>query len=262
VAISYDGAHWFLVNASPDIRAQIGSFPGLHPYGASRRNTPIEGILLTNADLDHVAGILLLREGDPLHLHTSPPVRDSLTNELGFTGLLESYCGVVWHDVPIHRWAPLTLRQGTPSGLSYQAIPLPSPAPIFAPNTPREEQTVAFLIKDEQTGGTILVAPDVFEITPQLAAAMQSASAVMFDGTFWSEDELGTVKDRARAASAMGHFKIQNGSLDVLAACPARHRIYLHINNTNPILRPGSPERATVEKAGIAIGHDGMEFEL
>jgi pyrroloquinoline quinone biosynthesis protein B len=263
VALSADGQRWFLVNASPDIREQIGAFPALHPKGASFRNSPLEGVLLTNADLDHVAGILSLREGEALHLHTSPPVRESLTNALGFTRLLESFCGVVWHEVPINRWEALTLRDGSASGLSYRAIPLPSPPPIFAPKeTKGEDQTVAYLLKDEQRGGTLLVAPDVFQITPDLAAALKSADAVLFDGTFWSEDELGEVKTSARPASAMGHLPIHGGSLDILAGCPALHRIYLHINNTNPILRPENPERIAVEKAGIQVGCDGMEFEL
>lgn len=121
---------------------------------------------------------------------------------------------------------------------------------------------MAFLIRDDQTGGVLLMAPDVFEITPQMKQALHSADAVLFDGTFWSEDELGSVKGGARAASAMGHLPIRNGSLEILADCPARHRIYLHINNTNPILRSNSSERQAVEKAGIAIGSDGMEFEL
>ncbi len=121
---------------------------------------------------------------------------------------------------------------------------------------------MAFLFKDEQTGGTLLLAPDVFEVTKNLESALQSVDAVLFDGTFWSEDELGGVKASARKSSAMGHLPIKNGSLEILSRSPARHRIYLHINNTNPILYPGSAERLAVEKAGITIGCDGMEFEL
>jgi pyrroloquinoline quinone biosynthesis protein B len=121
---------------------------------------------------------------------------------------------------------------------------------------------MAFLFRDEQTGGTLLIAPDVFEITKNLKDALQSADAVLFDGTFWSEDELGVVKPSARKASAMGHLPIKNGSLDILSRSSARHRIYLHINNTNPILFPDSAERQAVESAGIMIGCDGMEFEI
>ena len=263
VALSGDGRHWFLINASPDIREQLGAFPALHPQDGATRNSPLEAVLLTNADLDHVAGILFLREGDVLHLHGSGAVRDSLAQALGFTRLLEFFCGVAWHEVPVNRWEALTLRDGSPSGLAYQAIPLPSPPPAFAlVESDAGAPTVAFLIRDERTGGTLLVAPDVFEITPDLAKALPSADAVLFDGTFWSEGELGHVKAEARAASDMGHLPIGNGSLKILASCPARHRVYLHINNTNPILKPGSPERQAVEAAGIVIGCDGMELEL
>jgi pyrroloquinoline quinone biosynthesis protein B len=118
------------------------------------------------------------------------------------------------------------------------------------------------VIKAERSGGTLLVAPDVFEMTPSLEDALQSVDAVLFDGTFWSENELGLLKTSARKSSDMGHLPIKNGSLEILSRSPARHRIYLHINNTNPILFPGSAERQAVEDAGLTIGCDGMEIEV
>jgi len=263
VAISGDGQHWFLINASPDLRAQFGAFAPLHPDLASARNHPVEAILLTNADLDHTLGLLFLREGDPLHLHASKAVREYLSQDLAFTSILTAFCGVVWHEPPVNQWVSLSLRNGQPSGLAYQAIPLRSSPPVFSSiGASTEEQTMAFLIKDERTGGVLLMAPDVFEITQNLEDALRSVDAVLFDGTFWSEDELGVVKASARKASAMGHLPIKNGSLNILSQSPARHRIFLHINNTNPILFPGSAERQAVEDAGIMIGCDGMEFEV
>ncbi|HEY0258026.1 MAG TPA: MBL fold metallo-hydrolase, partial [Candidatus Methylacidiphilales bacterium] len=125
-----------------------------------------------------------------------------------------------------------------------------------------EAQTVAFVFQNDQTGSTLLVAPDVFELNQKLETALPAADAVLFDGTFWSEDELSEVRPSARKASDMGHLPIKKGSLDLLAKLPARHRIYLHINNTNPIFRPGSLERRAVESAGVTIGHDGMEFKV
>jgi pyrroloquinoline quinone biosynthesis protein B len=252
-----------LINASPAIRAQLGAFAPLHPASDSPRNSPLEAILLTNADLDHTLGLLCLREGSPLHLHASTPVREYLSASLQFTAILNAFCGTVWHEPPVATWAPLTYADGKPSGLAYQAILLPSPPPAFNPTgTSAEEQTMAFLFKSDQTGGTLLIAPDVFQVTKNLEQALASADAVLFDGTFWSENELGGVKASARKSSAMGHLPIKNGSIEVLARCPARHRIYLHINNTNPILYPGSAERQAVADAGITIGCDGMEFEL
>lgn len=263
VAISGDGLHWFLVNASPDLRTQLGAFAPLHPASGPARNSPLEAVLLTNADLDHTLGLLLLREGEPLHLHASKAVRESLTRDLAFDSLLSAFCGVVWHEPPVDRWAPLSCADGKPSGLACRAISLRSPPPVFsASGVSAEEQTVAFLFKDERTGAALLVAPDVFEITQNLEEALRSVDAVLFDGTFWSEDELGAVKSSARKASAMGHLPIKNGSLQILSRSPARHRIYLHINNTNPMLFPDSAERRAVEGAGIVIGRDGMEFEI
>jgi pyrroloquinoline quinone biosynthesis protein B len=241
----------------------LEAFAPLHPATASARNSPLEGILITNADLDHVAGLLLLREGAPLHIHAAQPVRDYLSSSLAFTRILDAFCGVVWHEPPVNQWATLLLSSGEPSGLSYEAISLPSPPPVFASSAESSEaQTVAYLIKDQRTEGVLLVAPDVFEITPRLTQALQTANAVLFDGTFWSENELGGVKAAARKASAMGHLPVKNGSLEILARSSARHRIYLHINNTNPMLAAASAERREVEGAGIVVGTDGIEFEV
>jgi pyrroloquinoline quinone biosynthesis protein B len=263
VAFSADGRHWFLLNASPDLRAQFAAFSALHPATSSTRNHPLEGILLTNADLDHTAGLLCLREGDPLHLHAAPAVRTDLATAPAFTPLLTAFCGVIWPELPLEGWAALRLKNGQPSGLAYQAIPLPSPPSVFHSAADScAAQTMAFLVRDEQSGGVLLLAPDVFEINESLHAALQLADAVLFDGTFWSEHELGAVKDSARPASAMGHLPIHEGSLPILSQISARPRIYVHINNTNPILDPRSAEREAVEKAGLIVGRDGFEFEL
>jgi pyrroloquinoline quinone biosynthesis protein B len=240
----------------------LESLPPIPPISPAIRRNPLEAVLLTNADLDHTLGLLMLREGEPLHLHASRPVRDTLSGALGFTSLLDAFCGAIWHELPVQRWASLDRADGKPSGLSYRALALPSPPPIFQSSSDAQDQTMAFLVRDDATGGVVLIAPDVFKVTDELAEAIGQADAVLFDGTFWSEDELATVKATARPSSAMGHLPIRDGSLELLADSPARHRIYLHINNTNPILMPDRPERQAVEKAGIAVGWDGLEFEL
>jgi len=263
VAISADGGHWFLVNASPDLRQQFEAVPALHPKSGRTRSNPFEAVLLTNADLDHTLGLLLLREGEPLNIYASSQVHTTLTDALGFNTILSAFCGVQWAALAFEEWTALPLREGQPSGLLYRAISLPSaPAAFRDKRESGEEQTTAFLFKDERTGGILLLAPDVFEIAPPLFSAMETADAILFDGTFWSEDELGGVKTAARGASRMGHLPIREGSLPVLERCTAKHRIYLHINNTNPILQPDSSERLAVEKAGIVVGGDGLEFEL
>jgi len=264
VAFSADGESWFLVNASPDLRSQMEAFPGLHPRGASLRHSPIEAVLLTNADLDHVLGLFLLREADSIHLHATRAVRETLSKGLRLEAVLASYCAVIWHEAaPGHGFTPLLTRSGQASGLSCRTIALAGSPPLYLREDSGEGvQSIACLIRDERTGGILLVAPDVEKVTPALLTALHEADAVLFDGTFWSDDELMRVKGSPRSAIDMGHLPLQNQSLKTLCGLPARHKILIHINNTNPVLRPGSPERTEVEAAGITIGRDGLEFEL
>lgn len=261
VAISADGARWFLVNASPDLRAQLEAFlPPSHP--AALRSSPIEAVLLTNADLDHVLGLFLLREGERFTIHATAAVRKTLANSLRLDEMLAAFCGVTWSE-PTLSLSPLLLRDGKPSGLTARGILLPGAPPFFdrASSATEAGHSLAWQIADESTGARVLIAPDVAALTPELAAAMQDSAAVFLDGTFWSEDELRRLKPSARTASEMGHWPVCE-SYHTFSRLPARHKVYLHINNTNPILAPGSPERATVEAAGIYLGEDGMDFEL
>ena len=260
-AISANGEHWFLINASPDLRGQIEAAPALHPKNTTPRNSPVAGVLLTNADLDHVLGLILLREGGPLPVLATEAVRETLSGPLAFESLLGSFCGVHWENARAD-FSPLRLRDHSPAGLSARAIFLPGPPPRFAKNiSARDGHSVAFQVTDER-GARLLVAPDVAAITPELQRALDESDAVLFDGTFWSDDELGRIAPHARFAHEMGHLPVRDGSLRVLEKISARRKVYTHINNTNPILANDSPERAQVESAGVAVGEDGMEFEL
>ncbi len=218
---------------------------------------------MTNADLDHVLGLFLLREGDSLPIHATPAMRETLAKGLRLETLLNCYCGAEWREPSLKDFVPLHTRKGKASGLSCRAIPLAHAQPLyFREGTTDGVQSVAYEIKDGRTGGKLLVAPDVESVTPEFMVAMQDADAVLFDGTFWSNDELQQIKGAPRTALEMGHLPIQTHSLKILRGLPARHKIFLHINNTNPILRPDSAERAEVEAAGITVGHDGMELEI
>lgn len=263
LAFSANGREWFLINASPDLRTQIETFPALQPQASALRYSPIEGVLLTNADLDHVLGLFLLREGESMSIHATQAVRETLSKGLRMEAVLNSYGGVNWREISFQDFMPLVYRSGKPSGLAYRAIALASSQPLYFREGPREgDQSIAWEIRDESTGVKWLMAPDVERITPALQEAMEEADAVFFDGTFWSDDELQRVKGASRTALEMGHLPLQTHSLKLLRSLRARHKILLHINNTNPILRPGSPERVEVETAGITIGQDGLEFEL
>ena len=264
MAVSADGRTWFLINASPDLRAQIEAFPALHPAAQPSRNSPIAGVLLTNADLDHVLGLYLLRERSSLRIHGPEAVFRVLANDLRLVEILKSFCCIEWRETPECAAAALRTAEDEPSGLSYRAWPLSTKPPPFAvPAAAREgTQSVAYEIVDERTHGRLVVAPDVASITPGLLLALSEADGVLFDGTFWSPDEFREVTGKARTASDMGHLIIQNGSLPVLAKLKARHKVYLHINNTNPVLNPRTVEYAEVVRAGLTVGHDGLELEL
>ena len=264
MAFSADGKTWFLVNASPDLRSQIESCPGLQPSTQMLRSSPISAVLLTNADLDHVLGLFLLREQSPLRLYAPKLIFEVLEQNLSLVSVMKPFCHVEWHDVPFDRLSPLTADDNEASGLLYRALPLSTKPPPFTTyvTSPEGPQSVAYEIVDERTGGRLLVAPDVASITPELLLAMNGADAVLFDGTFWSNHEFQNITGNTRTADDMGHLPIRDGSLNVLRGLKGRIRIYLHINNTNPILAPDSCERAEVENAGLLIGYDGLEFEL
>jgi pyrroloquinoline quinone biosynthesis protein B len=259
IGIRDDRGAWFLVNASPDFRSQIHSFPELCPSPGALRGTPIAGVLLTNADLDHVTGLLSLREGGRMQIHATPAVRYTLTNSLGVSAILDAFCGVDWREPPMTSFEPL---DGADGSLAYRAIALPGGPPIFAKGKqPQGTHNVAYSFLDRNTGRRLLVAPDVCCVNDVLSDALNESDAVLFDGTFWSGDELSQFKAGARTAAEMGHVTIRD-SLPLLAKSKAERKIYIHINNTNPVLSPGSREAAEVTSARIEIGFDGLEFGL
>jgi pyrroloquinoline quinone biosynthesis protein B len=236
---SKDFQNWWFINASPDLPRQIENAPRLQPRNDSLRNTPVAGVFLTNADIDHALGLLLLREQEnPLVVYAADETRAMLE---WLTGVLTRFCGIEWRKIGSD-FQPLD------GVASFRAIELP--------------HSVAFQLRDEGSGGTALFAPNVGELTAQLGDAVAASDVVFFDGTFWSDGELAKVRSGARSAREMNHLPISDGSLDLLRQSPARRKIYTHINNTNPVLMPGSRERAEVEQAGIEIAQDGLEIIL
>ena len=264
MAISVDGERWYLINASPDLAIQIQGFSELGPRKESPRNTPVAGIFLTNADLDHVLGVFSLREGDGLEIVATKAVQAIAERCLGMETVLNSFCGSCWHEPVFGNPAPVTFPKGTPHGLQYRAIELGGKAPRFASSFGMGDpgQSVAYEFLDNRTDSRLVVAPDVAQANGELLDALKAADIVLFDGTFWSADELQNVRAGAPAAAEMGHMTIRDGSLKLLQHLRAKAKVYIHINNTNPILAADSPERATVEAAGIVVGQDGLEFEL
>ena len=239
IAISGSDDRWFLVNASPDLPRQIESTSKLQPRRVPLRNSPVAGVLLTNGDVDHALGLVLMRQQE------TPPVvyaSDETQAALRWVDIvLQPFGGIEWRT---------TSREflSLGPGITFRAIAL--------------GQSVAFQFRDEISGANALIAPAVGQVTDELREAIHDADVVLFDGTFWNNDELRAVRPGARDAREMNHLPISEGSLDLLRQARARRKIYTHINNTNPILSPGSSERSTVEQSGVEIACDGLEMIL
>jgi pyrroloquinoline quinone biosynthesis protein B len=239
IAVGSEDGHWILLNASPDLARQIESTPELQPHRSPPRNTPIASVLLTNADLDHALGLLLMRqEQTQLVVYTT----EEMQRALGWLeAALKPFRRIDWRT-PDRNFHSLG------NGIAFRAIAL--------------RESIAYQLRDEISGATALLAPAVGELTDELREAVNTSDVVGFDGTFWSDEELRAVRAGARSARQMNHLPISDGSLDFLRSCPARRRFYTHINNTNPILMSGSDERRQVEEAGIEIAYDGLEIIL
>ncbi|HLI48893.1 MAG TPA: pyrroloquinoline quinone biosynthesis protein PqqB [Chthonomonas sp.] len=263
VAVSADGENWFLLNASPDITHQIEAFPELYPRPA--RHTPIQGVLITNADLDHILGLFLLREHSPLVLYTTPTTRQTLTESLALERILNPYTQLVWRLLP-HIPQPLLLSNESPSGLLIQAISLPGNPPRYGHQASKalEGHTVGLSLTDIQTSGRLLYLPDLPCWPESLTAECAHCGLLLVDGTFWDEQEMIALGFSTRTATQIGHLPISgpSGSLSHLMELHTRYKVYVHINNTNPILIPQSKQRQLVESAGCLVGEDGMEFIL
>jgi len=267
VAISADGAAWFLLNASPEIRQQLESFPSLHPR--AQRDTPLAGIVLTNGDLDHTLGLLSLRESQPLHLYASERVRRGFTDGNVLYRTLERFDGqVTWHALDLSESgheAELLLPNGAPSGLGLRAFSVPGkPALHLDQNAADRGDNVGVLVRDLSTNKSLAYLAAAGASSPSVVAATAEADCIFFDGTFWSSTELIDLGASTRRAEDMAHWPISGpeGSLRFLASRPRARRVYIHINNTNPILREDSAERAAVHAAGIEVAYDGMELTL
>ena len=266
VAVSADGEHWFLLNASPEVRAQIESFSALHPRRA--RHSPITGIAITNGDLDHCLGLLSLRESQRLNVYTTERVRHGFTENNVLYGTLQRFPGhTAWHALELGKERELFLAGEQPSGLTLEAIPLPGQAPLHLKarlGEPHPEDNIGLLIRDVKRGATLAYFPGCARVTPAVLAAASRADCLFFDGTFWSDDELIQLSLGERRATDMAHVPIGSaaGSLAAFASCPVPARWFIHINNTNPILREGSPERRLVREAGWQVAHDGLDLVL
>jgi pyrroloquinoline quinone biosynthesis protein B len=258
IAVSGDGSQWTLLNASPDLPAQISSFPELLPKG-SARGSSIASVLLTDAELDHITGLLSLRENEPIEVHCTQRVFDWVfeANPI-FAGLIQP---------ARFRWEKVENRQSTRGrdGLSIEGMFVEGKRPTYVKTSFDDiaGSTLGYVIVDSSSKASMLYVPAIKHLSEELVAVASKCDCILFDGSFWSDDEMARRGVGTRTALAMGHVPIDGpqGSLARLGHLRAR-KVYTHVNNTNPILDETSPERRAIEQAGWEVAEDGMDFTL
>lgn len=268
VAITSDNRSWFLLGASPDLRAQIEATPELQPRDGVRQS-PIAGAVLANADLDHVLGLLLLRELQPLRVYATASTRRILTEDNSMFAMLQRVANqAAWTDFTPGVSFPLSTPAGEDSGLRCRALSLGTHYPAYV-SAKRQSAFAAGeaslgLMIDSSSGKRLAYMPAVPIADEALLAELNSADVLLFDGTFWSDDELIRVQGAGQTARQMGHIPVSSaeGSLSKLAGLRRPRKIYVHINNTNPMLNEAGPEHRQVRDAGWEIAEDGWQFDL
>ncbi|KGJ09372.1 pyrroloquinoline quinone biosynthesis protein PqqB [Paracoccus versutus] len=255
IAVSANGRDWALVNASPDLRQQLAATPALRPGGL--RGSPIRSVLVTNGDIDHVAGLLTLREGQGFDLFATPAIHDVLAANPMLAAL----------DPRLVARRPVALEQGfdLAPGLVARLFAVPGKVPLYL-----EGERVETELMGEQTVGVELAAggrrvfyiPGCASVPGWLRDRIAGADALLFDGTLWTDDEMLRAGLGAKTGRRMGHVPVSGpgGSLEALRDLALGARIYVHLNNSNPLVDPASPERAQAQAAGWQVGHDGMEI--
>jgi pyrroloquinoline quinone biosynthesis protein B len=244
LAIRGDDGPWFLVNASPDLRQQLETLDPRRVDGV--RAPPIAGVLLTDAEIDHTAGLLLLREsGTPVRVFGDAAVERALRPTL--LRMLERFCGVDWQ-----RLEPGDTR------------PLKGSSLVVEPFIAGDDEASGFVFSDRATGSVVTYVPGLASLEGGVVARFAASDVVLVDGTFWRDDELPRLGVSDRSARDMGHVALSDpgGTLAVLAGLERPRKVLVHINNTNPILLEGSAEREEVVRAGVEVAYDGLEVNL
>ncbi|USX49317.1 pyrroloquinoline quinone biosynthesis protein PqqB [Lentzea sp. HUAS12] len=252
LAISGDGADWWLVNASPDIRTQITSCSFLDP-GPGARETPLRGALFTDAELDHTLGLLTLRGGKGVTVWAPAPVLRALKDEFDLRTVIDGYAPVAWRE------AAGSFDLG---GLRVTAIPISGKRPKYArSSTVDGDWVVAYRFEDPVSGGVLVYAPCLAAWPDGFDEVVAGADCLLLDGTFHAASEMGSATGSASGQAAMGHLPI-TASLPELRRFPGVRRLYTHLNNTNPVLDPSSPEAVELHEAGVEVPLDGTVIEL
>ena len=246
------------MNASPDARQQLEALAPARVDGL--RSPPVAGVLLTDAEIDHTAGLLLLRESaTPVRVYGQDGVRRALTSGYPVLPMLERYCGAQWHALEAGRESPLD-----GSSLTVEAFDVGGDAPRYLDGSGVELEASGLVFRDRATGGVATYVPGLARLDEDVFGRFAASDLVLVDGTFWREDELAQLGISARTAHDMGHLPLSGpgGTLEALARLERPRKALVHINNTNPVLLEDSPEREEVTRAGVEVAYDGLEVEL
>ncbi|WP_256757708.1 pyrroloquinoline quinone biosynthesis protein PqqB [Cohnella sp. WQ 127256] len=261
LAVSPDGIRWVLLNAGPDVCLQSETHASLHP-GPSLRGSPIQAVLLTDSELDHTTGLLQLRQSSTMEVYATSPILLALAESFPVRRILEPFASFRWLEVVPEESFPLFGGQ-----LSVCPFYLGEKPPRYVDAKQHQEKeawVIGYRITDPVTGGIAVYAPGIETWSQTLERHLEDADCIFLDGTFWEGDELSLLGASDLSAADMGHLSIAgpNGSANRLTRLPARRKVYIHVNNTNPILDQRSPEHRSLTELGIEIGYDGMELEV
>jgi pyrroloquinoline quinone biosynthesis protein B len=269
LAVTGDGESWILLNASPDLRQQVGATPELAPRPqAGTRMSPIKAVVLTNGDVDHVAGLLSLREGFPFTIYATGRVLQTLAASSIFHVLDSRLVG----RIPLAVGGSVELTgDGARLGLHIEAFAVPGKVALYLEDAAagpgfgtQEGDTIGLRVADPATGASFFYIPGCADIDAGLANRLRGAPLVLFDGTLYSDEEMIAQGLSSKTGRRMGHISMSGpeGSLAVFAGLGVQRRIFVHLNNSNPVLREDGPERCEVEAAGWEVAFDGMEICL
>jgi pyrroloquinoline quinone biosynthesis protein B len=267
VAISHDGLCWFLLGASPDLRSQIEASPDLQPRDGGN-TSPLCGVVLASADLDHVLGLLLLRELQPFNVYATTSVIHILRDQNSMFGMLNRTPDQVrWQAITPGESFQLCTPSGQPSGITCTSISISTGYPVYVSDSDPDfnpQDAALALIVTSDSGRVLVYAPTVAVVTQSLRDWLERADLLLFDGTFYSDDELIRVRGSGERAREMGHLPVggENGSLRKLAGLRIPRKLYIHINNTNPMLDETTPEYRNVRDAGWELAEDGWQATL
>ncbi len=268
LAVSADGRNWVLLNASPDLRQQINDNPQLHPKEGVR-HSPIVSVVLTNGDVDHVSGLLTLRESHPLAVYGTGRVLSVLDGNSIFNVLNPAF--VDRRRIDLDRTFEPAAKDGRPSGVVIEPFTVPGKVALYLEDAGAganfgtvAEDTIGLRLAERGGKAYCYYIPGCAAIPPGLGERLEGAPLVMFDGTLWRDDEMVVQQAGVKTGRRMGHLSMAgpDGTIAAFAALGIGRKVFLHINNTNPVLLADSPERAEAEAAGWEIGYDGMEIVL